>query len=46
MIDAIRAADPGAARAATLAHTTAALRWLIDEKVRLEASSDRTTKGA
>lgn len=44
VIDAIRAADPSAARAATIAQTTAALEWLVDEKVRLEASADRTAK--
>ena len=37
MIDAIRAVDPVAARTATIAQATAALDWLVDEKVRLEA---------
>ena len=37
VIDAIRAVDPVAARSATIAQATAALDWLVDEKVRLEA---------
>ncbi|CAN5583631.1 FadR/GntR family transcriptional regulator [Microbacterium sp.] len=40
VIDAIRDVDPVAARAATIAQATAALDWLVDEKVRLEASAD------
>lgn len=40
VIDAIHAVDPVAARAATIAQATAALDWLVDEKVRLEASAD------
>ena len=39
VIDAIRAADAGAARRATTAHIGSAVEWLIDEKVRLEASA-------
>jgi DNA-binding FadR family transcriptional regulator len=38
VIDAIRAADAASARRATTAHIGAAVEWLIDEKVRLEAS--------
>jgi DNA-binding FadR family transcriptional regulator len=45
VIDAIRAVDPVAARAATIAQATAALDWLVDEKVRLEASADFTGEG-
>ena len=45
VIDAIRAVDPVAARTATLAQATAALEWLVDEKVRLEASADHTGQG-
>ena len=45
VIDAIRAVDPDAARAATIAQATAALDWLVDEKVRLEASADLTGQG-
>jgi len=43
VIDAIRAVDPVAARSATIAQATAALDWLVDEKVRLEA--DLTGQG-
>ena len=45
VIDAIRAVDPVAARTATIAQATAALDWLVDEKVRLEASADRNGQG-
>ena len=45
VIDAIRAVDPVAARAVTIAQATAALDWLVDEKVRLEASADFTGEG-
>lgn len=45
VIDAIRAVDPLAARAATIAQATAALDWLVDEKVRLEASADLPRQG-
>lgn len=45
VIDAIRAVDPVAARAATTAQATAALEWLVDEKVRLEASADYAGQG-
>ena len=45
VIDAIRAVDPVAARTATIAQATAALDWLVDEKVRLEASADLTGQG-
>lgn len=45
VIEAIRAVDPVAARTATLAQATAALEWLVDEKVRLEASADLTGQG-
>lgn len=45
VIDAIRAVDPVAARTATLAQANAALEWLVDEKVRLEASADLTGQG-
>lgn len=45
VIDAIRAVDPVAARSAVIAQATAALDWLVDEKVRLEASADRTGEG-
>ncbi|MGZ8804533.1 MAG: FadR/GntR family transcriptional regulator [Microbacterium sp.] len=45
VIDAIRAVDPVAARAATIDQVTAALEWLVDEKVRLEASADLTGRG-
>ncbi len=46
VIDAIRAVDPAAARAATIAQATGALDWLVDEKVRLEASADLARQGA
>jgi len=39
VIDAIRAADAETARRATTAHIGSAVEWLIDEKVRLEASA-------
>jgi DNA-binding FadR family transcriptional regulator len=39
VIDAIRAVDPVTARTAVIAQATAALDWLVDEKVRLEASA-------
>lgn len=45
VIDAIRAVDPVAARVATIEQATAALEWLVDEKVRLEASADYTGQG-
>jgi DNA-binding FadR family transcriptional regulator len=45
VIDAIRAVDPVAARSATIAQATAALDWLVDEKVRLEASAHLTGQG-
>ncbi len=45
VIDAIRAVDPVAARTATIAQATAALDWLVDEKVRLDASADRNGQG-
>ncbi len=45
VIDAIRAVDPVAARSATIAQATAALDWLVDEKVRLEASAHLTEQG-
>jgi DNA-binding FadR family transcriptional regulator len=45
VIDAIRAVDPVAARTATIAQATAALDWLVDEKVRLEASADHAGQG-
>jgi len=45
VIDAIRAVDPVAARSATNAQATAALDWLVDEKVRLEASAHLTGQG-
>ena len=45
VIDAIRAVEPVAARSATIAQATAALDWLVDEKVRLEASAHLTGQG-
>lgn len=42
VIDAIRAADAESARRATTAHIGSAVEWLIDEKVRLEASAPST----
>ncbi|WP_394553557.1 FadR/GntR family transcriptional regulator [Agromyces sp. MMS24-JH15] len=39
VIQAIRSVDPEAARRATVAHIAEALEWLLDEKVRLEAST-------
>ena len=45
VIDAIHAVDPVAARTATIAQATAALDWLVDEKVRLEASAHLTGQG-
>ena len=45
VIDAIRAVDPVAARSATIAQASAALDWLVDEKVRLEASAHLTGQG-
>jgi len=45
VIDAIRAVDTVAARSATIAQATAALDWLVDEKVRLEASAHLTGQG-
>ena len=45
VIEAIRAVDPVAARAATIAQATAALDWLVDEKVRLEATAGHTGQG-
>jgi DNA-binding FadR family transcriptional regulator len=38
IIHAIRDVAPAAARAATIAHIDEALQWLVDEKLRLEAS--------
>ncbi|GAA3200130.1 FadR/GntR family transcriptional regulator [Microbacterium terregens] len=46
VIDAIGNVDPVAARAATIAQATGALDWLVDEKVRIEASADLTREGA
>ena len=46
VIDAIRDVDPVAARTATIEQATGALDWLVDEKVRLEASADLTRQGA
>ncbi|HYJ49528.1 MAG TPA: GntR family transcriptional regulator [Microbacterium sp.] len=45
VIEAIRAVDPPAARAATISQATAALDWLVREKMRLEASADLTRQG-
>ncbi|WP_314503381.1 GntR family transcriptional regulator [uncultured Microbacterium sp.] len=45
VIDAIRAVDPVTARAAVIAQATAALDWLVDEKVRLEASAHLAGQG-
>jgi DNA-binding FadR family transcriptional regulator len=42
VIDAIRAADAASARHATTEHIASAVEWLIDEKVRLEASDSPT----
>ena len=44
--DAIRAVDPVTARAVVIGQVTAALDWLVDEKVRLEASADLAGQGA
>ncbi len=46
VIDAIRDVDPVAARTATIDQATGALDWLVDEKLRLEASADLTGQGA
>lgn len=46
VIDAIRDVEPDAARAATIVQATGALDWLVDEKVRLEASAERQAQGA
>jgi DNA-binding FadR family transcriptional regulator len=45
VIDAIRAVDPVTARAVVIGQVTAALDWLVDEKVRLEASADLAGQG-
>jgi DNA-binding FadR family transcriptional regulator len=47
IILAIRDVEPAAARAATIAQIDAALEWLVDEKLRLEASDrdDDSTSG-
>ncbi|GAA1955834.1 FadR/GntR family transcriptional regulator [Microbacterium deminutum] len=45
IIRAIRDVDPVAARAATVAHIDGALGWLIDEKLRIEASAHSSTDG-